>query len=289
MNTAETTEFTKFLFDTTFEETVKEKHDSENDYQAKEEVIEEEPEEPPAPTFSEEELAAARDEGYKSGKEEGLKEGLEDSARVLADILQRAGEKISRLIETQSNVAPAAEQKAVEVAVALVKTLFPDLNARHGTDEVIALVKETFESLLDEPKVTLRVAMEHREEMAAKIKEIAEQYGFEGKTIVISDENMGSGDCRIEWDSGGAERDATNVWEKIDQVIKRNTPTLSTLESSPEQPGQQETEPPQVSDTAPPEAPVQEVGVQKPISGSEEVIADQTAQPVPPLTEQGVE
>ncbi|MCW9034379.1 MAG: FliH/SctL family protein [Rhodospirillales bacterium] len=260
MNAVNTEEFTKFLFDTTFEEVVKEDPfaDKPASIENEQVVEEEEPEEPPVPTFSEEEMAAAREEGFKSGKEEGLKEGLEDSARILSDILKRAGDKISLLIENQSKVGPIAEQTAISVAMAVIKNLFPDLNAKHGTDEVIAIVKESFENLLDEPKVSMRVAMEHREAIASKIEKITENYGFDGKVIVIADENMGTGDCRIEWDSGGAERNTADIWEKIDEVIKRNAPTMEQpVEEVIEQEATAQV-PTVVPETTPQEAPIQE-------------------------------
>ena len=222
----ETAEFTRFLFDTTFE--VEEPEEQpEEEYPEEEDAEEEEPEEPPVPTFSEEELIAAREEGFKTGKEEGAREAMEDSSRVLAEILQNVGAQISRLIANQTKTIILSEEASIEVAMAVTKKLFPSLQENHGYGEVLAAVKGSFENLLDEPKITLRAAPEYKEDITKELNILADDFGFEGKIVVIADENMNPGDCRIEWDSGGAERKVHNIWREIDEIVGRNGGNVS--------------------------------------------------------------
>ena len=221
MNT-NTAEFKRFLFDTTFEAAKPKKMPEEPVIQEVEpEVVE--PEEPPVPTFSEEELIAARAEGFKTGKEEGMREAMEDSSRILAEIIQNVGGQIARLLDTQHQAMALAEECSVEVAMAVTKKLFPSLQEKHGFDEVSNAIKASFEKLLDEPKITVRAAPEHKEAIATEMKQVAEDLGFEGKIVVIADEKMNPGDCRVEWDSGGAERKIGTIWQEIDDIIERNT------------------------------------------------------------------
>jgi flagellar assembly protein FliH len=248
----ETAEFTRFLFDTTFEVKKPKEQATKNypdEYLDEEpEEVEEEPEEPPVPTFSEEELIASREEGFKAGKDEGAREAMEDSSRVLAEILQNVGAQISKLIANQTKTIILSEEAAIEVAMAVTKKLFPSLQEEHSFNEVLGAIKGSFENLLDEPKITVRAAPEYKEDITNEMNTLADDFGFEGKIVVIADENMNPGDCRIEWDSGGAERKVDTIWREIDEIVERNGGN-----TTPREPSAQGRAP-----ETPPEAPIEE-------------------------------
>src|SRR3546814_7302027 len=45
--------------------------------------------------------------------------------------------------------------------------------------------------------------------------------GFEGKLVFLADERLKTGDLRVEWADGGAERNQKALWQEIDAVIAR--------------------------------------------------------------------
>ena len=55
----------------------------------------------------------------------------------------------------------------------------------------------------------------------AKLDEIAQARGFEGRLVVLSDPAMAPGDCRIEWADGGVSRDRAATLATIDDVVAR--------------------------------------------------------------------
>ena len=58
------------------------------------------------------------------------------------------------------------------------------------------------------------------EEQLAKI---AAAHGFEGRLIVMGDDKIAPGDCRLEWADGGMVRDTAAAAALIDEAVKRYT------------------------------------------------------------------
>ncbi len=179
------------------------------------------PTEPPAPTFSEDEINAARDQAYEAGRAAGLREAEASRARLLANAEQALSTQLQELMRRHAEEAEARHRDAVRVAMAVVARIVPGLAARNGLSEVEALFAECMDTLTDEPRVTVRVHDAIAEEASARLGEIAAQAGFEGRLQVIGDPAVGPGDCRIEWAEGGAERNMARLWQEIEAILDR--------------------------------------------------------------------
>ena len=93
-------------------------------------------EEEAPPTFSEEELAAARDEAFQNGLQAGLKEamtGIEQQVSATLDVLVGT---IGRISEQQKQANEVISRETVDLAVAAVRKLFPRFADQGGKDEV---------------------------------------------------------------------------------------------------------------------------------------------------------
>ena len=62
--------------------------------------------------------------------------------------------------------------------------------------------------LVKAPHVVVHIGADIYESAKAKLDEIAQARGFEGRLVVMSDPAMAPGDCRIEWADGGVARNA---------------------------------------------------------------------------------
>ena len=80
------------------------------------EAIEDEPEEEAAPTFSEEDLERARQEGFEAGKESGRLEAAEATEQRLLESVEAAVAKLEEVIEQQAEAQAEAscEWKVLE-------------------------------------------------------------------------------------------------------------------------------------------------------------------------------
>lgn len=206
----------KFLFERSFDD---EKPEVVEEQEHEEE--EEEPEEV-VPTFSEEEVNAAREEGFAAGKEEGIREAAEATERDILAVMGQLGEKFSDLFKAKETADAAILDSAISVAVGIARKIFPALNDKNALGEVERMVVETLEHLLEEPIVTLYLNSGLLAPFEERIEALKTQAGFKGEVKVTVGEDVAPGDCRIEWSGGGAKRDSAELWQKIDEIVERN-------------------------------------------------------------------
>lgn len=214
----------KFLFDTRFDIdsaadvalVAAEANEAEAAEAAPEEVV------PPEPTFSEAELAAAKEEAYAAGKADGVRETMEATEARLADALASAAAQLGEILRIEVESLDATAAASVRIAAAIARKLFPNLNERNGLGEVERVVRISMERLREEHSIVIHVAEPLREPLTARIDGIAGYAGFQGKVSIAAAEEIALGDCRIEWASGGAARDAAAIWRDIDAIIAEN-------------------------------------------------------------------
>ena len=204
----------KFLFDNSF--------DPRPPPRAEPEIEEPEVEpEPPPPTFSEEELAAAREKGYAEGRTDGLSEARAAIEMRTADALQAIARGLGDIGERQRAVAEAALTDAADIAVAIARKICPTLARRHGLDEIGHLVRQALVNLIGVPRVVVRVQAGSIEQVRELTEDAARTIGFEGQLVILPDDTLGDGDCRIEWGDGGAERLTGELWRQVDEIVGR--------------------------------------------------------------------
>mgnify|MGYP003692577847 CR=1 FL=1 len=182
------------------------------------EVVEEEV----APTFSEEELAQARDEGFKAGKEEGRKEFAEATEQRILEAMDSVSENLANIFSEQAQANQDIAKEMIQISTAIAKKMFPDLNARNALGEVERVVQDTLKAITDEPRVQIMVHPDLREPLTDRLTAMTQRTGFDGKVYVNPDNTVNLGDCRVEWSHGAAVRDSDTIMEQIDEIIERN-------------------------------------------------------------------
>lgn len=192
------------------------------DIDAQAEVVDAPPP-PPPPLFTEEDLAAAREEARVLGHAQGLKDA-EDSAlhfQVLA--LEAVADQLTAARAAQDQANAETHRMAAALAVAVVKKLLPVYARDHGVAEIEALVAACLPHLLNEPRLILRVAPDNAEAVRGRVEPLARDRGFGGAVVVMADAGVGPADCRLEWNNGGAERDVETLFQRIQDIVARNS------------------------------------------------------------------
>jgi flagellar assembly protein FliH len=161
--------------------------------------------------------AQAHRKGFALGQAHARGEAEQRIAAALGVI----GEGLSRLDQSLGGIEARLETEAVEVAVAVAAKLAPQLIAREPFAEISALANECFHQLVTAPHIVIRVGNEIYDDAKDKLEEIARAKGFEGRLVVLADEAMAPGDCRIEWADGGVNRDSAATLSAIDDVVGR--------------------------------------------------------------------
>ena len=210
----------KFMFETVFEDTAP----PDPDVPPVAEETEEEEAEPEeiVPTFSEEDLEAARKEGFQSGKEEGLNASLDSIERQVSATLGNMETEVTRLIDEQVKSNQELTHLALSVAVSIARKMLPEMASRNALAEIERVLEEVLPRLIDEPRITIRIHGDVESEVKSRLETLISNTGFTGQVVVSADNGLEIGDCRLEWSCGGAERNTAALWQEIDSIVARN-------------------------------------------------------------------
>ncbi len=171
--------------------------------------------------------ADAESQAYRNGFAAGLAQAQNDATRQATAALGVIADAMERLNTALVGIEARLETEAVQVAVAVAGKLAPELIAREPLAEICALATESFNHLVKAPHVVVHIGAEIYESAKAKLDEIAQARGFEGRLVVMSDPAMAPGDCRIEWADGGVARDRAATLATIDELVTRYVTALA--------------------------------------------------------------
>ena len=163
----------------------------------------------------------AESQAYRKGFAAGQAQAQGEAGQHIATALSVIADGLDRINRALAGIEARLETEAVEVAVAVAGKLAPELIAREPFAEISALATECFRHLVTTPHIVVRIGADIYETARAKLEEIARARGFEGRLVVISDEAMRPGDCRIEWADGGIVRDEAATLSTINDVVGR--------------------------------------------------------------------
>ncbi len=197
----------KFLFEKTFDA------DCRDTATAKEKM--------PPPRFSEKDLAEARSEGFAAGQAAGSEEARRATDHAAAEALSALAGHFETAAAQLAEANDKRVRRAIEIAVLVLRKMFPELSRRNALIETEALIGQCLAQLPDEPRVVIRVADALLDPLNEQIAALAEKAGFEGKMVLLAEESLSASDVRVEWADGGAERDTECLWAEIEQVLER--------------------------------------------------------------------
>lgn len=177
-------------------------------------------EEPPPPTFSEQELEAARKEGYERGRANGLAEAAASREKQVATLLGTIGSSFKTLFEAEALRNDQYEGEAVLVARTIFTRLFPTLNKKHGLNEVEEVINRVLQSQKDAPEIIIEVHEDFRDAVEERLGSLTGDMPANCKITVTGKADLGTGDCRMRWNNGGAARDITSLAEEINRQLE---------------------------------------------------------------------
>jgi len=176
---------------------------------------------PPSPLFSEAELAEARAAGFEEGRMQALLDHERSDANRLAAAVERIADGMVALSQAETARNRNFQSVALDVALATVRKLMPELARRFGQNEIESVVVESLGEQHDEPRLVIRVPDAAFEPLAGRIESLAAKRGYAGKTVILADAALAPADCRIEWADGGVERLAERTLGDIAAAIVR--------------------------------------------------------------------
>jgi flagellar assembly protein FliH len=166
-------------------------------------------------------MAEAQTHGYAKGFAAGQQEAEAQTARHLAQGLQKIGQTLTAMGAGLQAIENRIEAEAVEVAVAVAGKLAATLVAREPLAEIEALVRGCFRQLTATPHVVVRVGDALYPHILEKLDGLAAESGFAGRLVVLAEPDIRDGDCRIEWADGGMTRDTARTEAAIAENVGR--------------------------------------------------------------------
>lgn len=183
------------------------------------EEIEEVVEEPPPPSFSEDELNMARDLAFDQGRQQGRAEAEESLAATVVQALETLAGAMDDLAARQHLANEETQRAAIDLAMVVLRKMLPAACRVHAFDEVIGTIEEVIGTILDEPRLIVRVAEPLVAPVRERLEPLALDHGFEGRVVVQAAPRLAAGDCRIEWADGGAERNQARLMADIEARV----------------------------------------------------------------------
>ena len=222
----------KFMFDLTFDNELEVPLEPE---QTEDIVAVEEEPEIIVPTFSEEEVEIARQQGFDAGREQGLAATSEALTKQINETLLKTDEKLLAAFQTQDSVNQDLSRAAHSFAVGICKKMMPAMAKQHSFDEVGRVIEEVFAKAIEEPRITLSVHSDIAKAIEVRVSELAKEKGYEGRVLVQADEELEASDCRVDWANGGCERNTKQLWANITSILDRNIGEKPTIWDEPDE------------------------------------------------------
>jgi len=175
--------------------------------------------EKPKPTFTQEQLEAAQKDGYEQGVSAGKKAVLESQQQYTNMLLSEINDKLLDLQKTSESVWQNQLAEMNQVALVIARKIMPRYVEANGLDEITAIVGKVIKDMSREPRLVIRIGEAQFDQASEDINKIAQSKAYEGKVVILADDQLGPSDCRIEWADGGVERDVCTLWEEIDKIL----------------------------------------------------------------------
>jgi flagellar assembly protein FliH len=158
-------------------------------------------------------MSLARNEGMAASQVRAA-EAIAHAARETVGAIDKALAHLAGEIEN-------VRAQAVEVALAAARKLAHAALQSFPVAEVEATLRDAMHQAIGEPRIVLRAAPGVAEALAARVAQIAQEEGYDGRVQISAEPTLRNADCRIEWRGGGAERNEGAIEQAISALIAR--------------------------------------------------------------------
>ncbi len=166
-----------------------------------------------------------RAEAFEEGRQDGFVAGRNDAearaAERLADEAAALADAARALLGALDADRLAIERSAADLALAAARRLAATLIDREPLAEIRALLADCLGPLRKAPHLVVRLAAADADALKPHVDRIARETGFDGRIVILGEEEVTRGDCLIEWADGGILRDTARLQAEIDAAVDR--------------------------------------------------------------------
>ena len=187
---------------------------------------------PPPPTFNEEELAKAKDDAYKKGRQDGFNESQESIEKKISLLLEHAKTTFLEFQTTESEREKIYEQEAVQLSLELFHSIYPDWIETKGKKEVENAIIGVLSNVSGQQNIKIEVSPELLEPIEERLKPIREKLSDISISLQANN-SLDNNDMRMKWDNGGAIRDSKKLAAQILQRLENELDVKTSKEDIP--------------------------------------------------------
>ncbi len=184
---------------------------------------------PVEPTFTQADLAAARQQGYEAGHAAGTMAAVSSreahQAAAEEESLQVIAAAMTKGCHLAADVTEAAATSLAKALIAAMNAAMPDLIQRSALNEVTAMLALVLPGLSREPSVRVEVPNEMVAYIEATCASLVPDHS--SKIQVMGENSMTPGEARVRWNAGQARRRPSEVWQAVMNAFH---PLLTTIE-----------------------------------------------------------
>lgn len=182
---------------------------------------------PPAPTFSEEELEAAKKAAFDQGVAEGKKQALESIEQEKQNNLQSMQQSLSALFDCEEDRNQRLETHVIALAFKALEKTYPRFMELAGTLQTREMLQTQLQTLRKLPSIDISLAPAMAKRLEGEIHTLKERLAAQGSWTILEDETLNEGACEIAWNNGGLDWRPDKVHAAITEAF---APYLQELE-----------------------------------------------------------
>jgi hypothetical protein len=188
-----------------------------NDFDEEAIAKKKEEEENAPPTFSAEELDAARAEGFQKGKVSGIDEERASLNQQILNTLQALKPHITELLINEEHRNKRFVDDSIAISLDALKKVFPEIYKAAHLEALKTYLKTT---LTEQQKLTRLIIFVHpdtEKDISKYIDETFPALDTEKKILVKANPDLALGHAHIQWEHGGA------IWTPLqlhDKILK---------------------------------------------------------------------
>ncbi len=180
--------------------------------------------------FTQAQIDAAREEGYIAGHGAALEEAGTAREHYVADAINLIAQNLGKLEEQQRAANTELADLAMRMVYGVTQKLLPAFAHAHAVDSIEHFVRAALPIAVGEPRLLVRAHPMIAADLELRLKDVFIRASFQGSYSVITDYELQPGDCRLEWDGGGADRNEARIWRDIREVVASNFNAVDVTE-----------------------------------------------------------
>ena len=162
---------------------------------------------------------AAAQEGFQRGLAQGRQEAaVEIQGRLLA-AMERLGAAMGTVLGELDARAAATDREALVFFHEAAELLAGRLAQSTPLADVAEAAREALQHLRGVPHLVIRVAPELVDGTDELLRGLARERGYDGRLVVIGDEDLPPGDARLDWADGGVVRERQALRDAASRAV----------------------------------------------------------------------